>query len=80
MKGPSGTTETPEVSERRSSEGGRSSGGFDLHSIELLKTTTSEPSGMVATDTYGRGGDMGDRSVALIWPSAVDGRPAWPSD
>ena len=35
---------------------------------------------MVSTDTYGRGGDMGDRSVALTWSSAVDGRPAWPSD
>ena len=37
---------------------------------------------MVPTDTYyGRGGgDMGDRPVALTWSSAVDGRPAWPSD
>ena len=32
------------------------------------------------TDTHGRGGDMGDRSVALKWPSAVDGRPDLPSD
>ena len=35
---------------------------------------------MVPTDTHGRSGDIGDRSVALRWSSAVDGRPDWPSD
>ena len=33
------TTENPEVSKLRSSEGGQSSGGFDLHSIELQPRT-----------------------------------------
>ena len=32
------------------------------------------------TPTHGRGGNMGDLSVALTWSSAVDGRPDWPSD
>ena len=31
------------------------------------------PSWMVSTDTYGRGGDMGESSVAPTWSSAVDG-------
>ena len=34
----------------------------------------------VSTDTYDRGDNMGDRSVAHTWSSAVDGRPDWPSD
>ena len=35
---------------------------------------------LVPTGTLDRGGYMGDRCVALTWPSEIDGRPDWPSD
>ena len=34
---------------------------------------------MVSTDTHGHSGDVGHHSVALTWPSMVDGRPDRPS-